>query len=176
MSIFLAAIQSAPVAATPLPLHDIAEIDRMPRPLWETSLYVFGVALLLALLIWWIVRLVQRRPPPPPPSPRSVALKELAAIQAKMDLMLPHPFSVQVSDILRRYISAAYGLQAIRQTSHEFLEQSQYSPHFSTNDRELLSRFLEQCDLVKFARAEADAGVPQQLMTDAFAFVEGGLN
>ena len=48
------------------------------------------------------------------------------------------------------------------------------SPLFSTNDRTLLSRFLEKCDMIKFARVEATSADNTELVESALAFVRGG--
>ena len=64
----------------------------------------------------------------------------------------PYAFSIQVSDILRQYVSAQYHLHATEQTSPEFLADAAKSPHFTGADKQLLADFLEHCDLIKFAR------------------------
>jgi hypothetical protein len=81
---------------------------------------------------------------------------------------------VEVSDVLRIYISGHFALFATQQTSPEFLASISTSPRFSSEDRELLAKFLERCDLIKFARIEADSNENMKLLGEAVAFVEGG--
>ena len=59
---------------------------------------------------------------------------------------------VELSDIVRRYIEARFGLRAPELTTEEFLLQAGRSVDLSKAHRELLSAFLERCDRVKFAR------------------------
>ena len=59
---------------------------------------------------------------------------------------------VELSDIVRRYIEARFGLRAPELTTEEFLAQARRSPELSKPHGELLSAFLERCDRVKFAR------------------------
>ena len=83
-------------------------------------------------------------------------------------------FSVEVSDVLRTFISRHYALFATQQTSPEFLASIASSPRFSAQDREALAVFLERCDLLKFARVEASSGENMELLREAEAFVQGG--
>jgi hypothetical protein len=130
--------------------------------------------IVLGLLVWLVVRAVRRRPPPLPPSPRSVALRELDALRPRVQSSEPYDFSIAVSDVLRRYIGAAFGLQAPQQTSPEFLAAVAASNRFTADERQLLETFLERCDLIKFARINADAGDSEALLERALAFVQGG--
>ena len=59
---------------------------------------------------------------------------------------------VELSDIVRRYIEARFGLRAPELTTEEFLAQARRSPELSKPHGDLLSAFLERCDRVKFAR------------------------
>ena len=59
---------------------------------------------------------------------------------------------VELSDIVRRYIEARFGLRAPELTTEEFLAQARRSAQLSKPHGELLWAFLERCDRVKFAR------------------------
>jgi hypothetical protein len=133
-----------------------------------------GIALvLLGLVVGLVVRAVRNRPKTPPPTPREIALKKLVAAEADLDRVQPYAFSIQVSDILRQYISAQYNLHATEQTSPEFLADAAKSPHFTGADKQLLAEFLERCDLIKFAHVDATVDDSRALLEQAVRFVKG---
>jgi hypothetical protein len=180
----LAALQSAPAspspAATPVPLEleirDIAPpMDVFPYPPWMVATALAVAALLLALIVWLIVSWVRRRPAPPPPSATAVALRELEKLRTKVSEIEPYGFSVAVSDVLRTFIGdAKFKLPATRQTSPELLAVIARSAQFTEGDRSLLGRFLEKCDMIKFARMDATREDNAELVESALAFVQGG--
>jgi hypothetical protein len=180
----LAALQSAPAspspAATPVPLEleirDIAPpMDVFPYPPWMVATALAVAALLLALIVWAVVAWIRRRPVPPPPTPAAIALRELEKLRARVSEIEPYGFSVAVSDVLRTFISnAKFKLPATRQTSPEFLAAIGGSALFTEGDRSLLGRFLEKCDMIKFARMDATRDDNAELVESALAFVQGG--
>ena len=134
-----------------------------------------GIALaILIVIIALIVRAAKRRPPPAPPTPQEIALRKLREAEADVTRKEPYDFSIQVSDILRQYVSARYHLHAREQTSPEFLRGRRHrSPHFTGADKTLLGNFLEQCDLIEFARIEATVDESKALLQQAVRFVKG---
>ncbi|MEK0448622.1 MAG: hypothetical protein RL088_890 [Verrucomicrobiota bacterium] len=154
-------------------LRDPARLVEVPWPEWVWWAIGVGSALVLALLVWLIVRIVKSRPKALPPTAREIAIRELNTLRGRMLSAESYPFSVEVSDVLRKYISGHYSLHATQQTSPEFLASISDSPRFSAGDRELLAKFLERCDLIKFARVEADGNENVKLLGEAVAFVEG---
>lgn len=145
-----------------------------PYPTWMVVVAAVIALLLLGLIVWLIVRAIRNRPAPVAPTPRSVALRELERMRGDVKSLDPYDFSIAVSGVLRTYIGAAYGLHAPQQTSPEFLAAISGSVKFSDSDRRLLAEFLERCDLIKFARVQADSGDSLRLLDSAFAFVRGG--
>ena len=164
------------IAQTPAPeIKDIAPpIDVFPWPPWMIALTAVAALALLALLAWLVARWLRNRPAPPPPSARSVALRELEKLRAQVQKLDPYAFSIALSDVLRRYIGAQYGLHAIEQTSPEFLAAIARAPQFTDDDRALLAKFLDRCDMIKFARIDATSTDSQELLASAIAFVQGG--
>jgi hypothetical protein len=68
-------------------------------------------------------------------------------------------FYVGVSDVLRTYLEERFGLRAPERTTEEFLRDLEGGDQLAREHRAELERFLQQCDLVKFAAAvpaEAD--------------------
>lgn len=167
---------SAPTAApAPVEIKDIAPpVDLFPYPLWMV-LTAAGLALLvLGLLVWLLVRWLKNRPAPLPPTPRTVALAELEKLRGQVQTAEPYAFSFAVSDVLRTFIGAQFGLHAREQTSPEFLGVISQGGRFSDADRSLIAEFLVHCDMIKFARIHATAEDSAKLLESAVVFVRGG--
>lgn len=79
---------------------------------------------------------------------------------------------VELSDIVRRYIEARFGLRAPERTTEEFLAEAGRSAELSPPHRELLSAFLERCDRVKFARYSPRADESEEALAVARRFLE----
>ena len=167
----VAAQQASPTPA----IHDIRPpLDVFPYPMWMVLTAAAIALVALALAIALIVRFVRSRPKPGPPTPREIALERLKEAEADLTRKEPYAFSIQVSDILRQYVSAQYRLHATEQTSPEFLADAAKSPHFTAADKRLLAEFLERCDLIKFARVDATTEESKALLEQAVRFVKGG--
>ena len=170
----LAAIQ--PETATPDPLagfrDNLPPVD-VPWPAWVWWAIGVGSVIVLALLVWLVIWLRSRRPAVSAPTPRMIALRALEELRARVREFDPYAFSVQVSDVLRTYVSGQFNLHATSQTSPEFLASIAMSPRFSDEDRKLLATFLDRCDMLKFARVEAHAEENGELLGAASAFVQG---
>ena len=116
---------------------------------------ILAVAALIAWLIWWLRRRAQIPPPPPPViPPHDRALRALQDLLAKQWIEQENiePFYVELSGIARHYIEERFDLHAPEQTTEEFIRTATHSTVLSRDHRQLMSAFLEQCDLVKFAK------------------------
>ena len=147
-----------------------------PQPFYVSGsfwwLAVAGVCLLLAALILWQILRPKRRPPAPPPSPREVAERRLRELEARMEHLDARTFGGAVCDVLRGYIGGEFGLATERQTSPEFLASINGSRVFSVREHHVLAEFLEACDLLKFARADATLDGKRHLLMQATEFLE----
>jgi hypothetical protein len=156
-----------------LEFHDIAgPLDYFLLKPWMIFCAVAGVLLVIGLTTW-LIKLWRNRPIAVV-SPRQRALDRLARIQSEIDKLSPYQFSIRVSDILRQYVTEQYQLPVTRQTSVEFLNALAASSPFSSDERSLLSDFLNRCDLIKFARYDATLEDSRLLLEEADRFVKGG--
>ncbi len=151
-----------------------------PRtPLW---MWLVAAAIGLALaggLLWWLRRRAQQPAPPPPPRPaHELALESLQRLQRDnlMEQQAIEPFYVRLSAILRQYIEWRFRLRAPEQTTEEFLADALASGGLIATHRNLLSSFLHQCDLVKFARHQPDRNDMQNAFDSAKVFIEQTAN
>src|SRR5678810_761860 len=167
--------QPQPLSQPQLPeIRDIAPpVDVFPWPPWMVALAVVAAVVVLGLATWLIVHAIRRRPGAPPLTPRATAIRDLENLRAQVTRLAPYEFSVRVSNVLRTYVGAQYGMRATRQTSPEFLASISHAVQFSDADRELLARFLEKSDLIKFAHIDATEEDSSELLSNAIAFVQG---
>jgi hypothetical protein len=172
----LAALTQGGPAATPEPelIKDIVPPVPVPLPPWAIATAVVLALLVIVAGALLIRHWMRNRPAPPAPTPRATALRELERLRGQLASLDPYAFSVAVSDVLRTYIGAQFGLHAPQQTSPEFLAAIAESPRFSDSDRKLLADFLERCDLIKFARIATDSRESGRLLQSAMDFVKGG--
>jgi Domain of unknown function (DUF4381) len=146
-----------------------------PASSWYQPLAWIGIGLVLAalgLVVWELVRRRFRRAVPL--TPDAWALRELDTLAA---LDLPQGgeverFTTLLSDVARRYLELRFRLPATRQTTVEFLETMQKSPHLTVSQQVLLREFLHLCDLAKFARAELSVDNCRNLTAEARSFVQ----
>ena len=143
------------------PMRGIKDLARWPAPLGRWAGLAAGL-LLLAAAVFLAVRrrkaVGRQKPAPGPPalSPHETALKALAALRGRKPTQQPmvEPFYREMSSIVRRYIEERFLLRAPERTTEEFIREAMGSGLLSPVHQELVKAFLEQCDLVKFARQQ----------------------
>jgi len=149
-------------------IRDITGPLAIPDP-WLVPLAVAGVlvALVVALLA---VRFLRARRRAETPEARALArLEEAGQI---MDPSCAREYGVAVSTAIRLYIEERFAERAAHRTTEEFLHglaATENSPLASR--RPLLERFLQHCDLAKFARLRLTADEMKTLHASAVRFV-----
>ena len=106
--------------------------------------------------------------------PHLTALRRLDALltQNLVEQGLHKEFYNAISEILRDYIEARFGLRAPERTTEEFLEELRNKPNvLSSRHTELLCNFLNHTDLVKYARATPNGTETSRLVDDTRAFI-----
>lgn len=142
-------------APTPAPLHDIVgPVWFWPFPLWITVLGGVGILGILFGIWWLVIKLLKSRTRLL--TNRQKALLAIEAMRSGISTADPYALGVGVSDALRTYLSAEYGLRATTQTSREFLELIRSRSVFSENEKRGLGVVLEKTDMLKFARVGAN--------------------
>ncbi|MDP6891747.1 MAG: hypothetical protein QF731_01095 [Verrucomicrobiota bacterium] len=124
---------------------------------WIVLLLVLLAVSLVAFISVWIIRRhlakhSEKSAPPPPPPPHILAWNKL---QNALGLIHDaNRFCTEVSLIIRVYLEERFDLHAPDRTTEEFLFELQSSKFLVDAHKELLVNFLEECDMVKFAKAE----------------------
>jgi hypothetical protein len=137
-------------------IHDIKGLVPLPQSYWWLWALLALVALAVVAWLWW-----RRRKPAAPPAIRTPVLTPFdLAVQAFRRLLedqliergLPDEFYTRLSDIVRHYLEGRFHLRAPERTTEEFLYEVSRDHTLAQEHKDLLGRFLEECDLVKFAR------------------------
>ncbi len=143
-------------------LRDIKPVKRYSYEL-DWRLYVLLAILAFVLLVLLLIRLFKRSKPSSEDSIVQAeevpnwkrALERLAEL-LKEDLISKGKFvefHYRLSLILRSFIEAEYGINAVEMTTYEIHQFLKSQPLKIPNDKDMLD-FLRTCDLVKFAKHE----------------------
>ncbi|HMO03322.1 MAG TPA: hypothetical protein PKC67_00125 [Kiritimatiellia bacterium] len=149
---------SSVLSNPPPELADIKGPVSAGGPPWSTIAAVIAATTLLAAAMALLARKLLRRPTTQPSPrllpPHDLALSALQALRARgwIETGNTGPFFVEVSAIVRLYLEQRFDLNAPEQTTEEFIRTSSQSDILSLAHRQLTQSFLEQSDLVKFAR------------------------
>ena len=163
-------------APSPTGAPDIRSIVP-PQPYFVSAAAGFWIALAVVLLgvaavLLWLVLRQSRTAPKVALTPRQLAMQQLQELEAQIDTLDARTFGGAVADVLRVYVGTQYRLHPERQTSQEFLASIRSSRVFSPVEHALLTEFLESCDLLKFARADATLEGKRRLLGQTRDFLE----
>jgi len=151
-------VPAQPQAATnaaALTFHDkLKPLIKIPNVwLWAMSIAAILALCAVAWLLWryWRKRaaLVAAVPPIPPHVRARHALERALALLGD-----PKAFSIGVSDAIRSYLEERFQFHAPDRTTEEFLIELQGTNLLTTEQKLSLEGFLENCDLIKFAKYE----------------------
>jgi hypothetical protein len=140
---------------------------------WEWVWWVLAALAIIALGIfawrWW--QKWRSQIPVEPPVPAHLRAKQ--KLQEALALLAqPKPFCILVSDTIRSYLEEQFDFHAPERTTEEFLHELQATDLLSPEQKESLGKFLESCDLVKFAKYEPGEPELRELHDSALRLVE----
>lgn len=139
---------------------------------WTWLWWVLAAGLVLAgLVAWHLRRKRMAHPAPVPLVPPHVRAKRRLA-EALAFIGDPNRFCTVVSGTIRIYLEERFELRAPERTTEEFLVELRKSPHLTPDQKESLGRFLESCDLVKFARYEPTESTLRELHEAALRLID----
>ncbi len=154
-------------------LQDIAGPLDMPVPWWWWAAGAVAALALIGGLLYWLKR--RRRPDAPrrvPPHEEALAALERLLASSLLDDGEVEAFYRRLSAIVRRYVEGRFGLRAPERTTEEFLHEISGGPVISRAHQLLLRDFLQEADMVKFARFVPRQEQTGRAVTAAKAFVE----
>lgn len=142
------------------------------------SLVLLMAALAIIGFYYWKKIASQKVPAAVQLRPEEIALQELGRLLADdlLDRGEIKLFHLRISDILRHYVENRFGLKAPERTTEEFLLELSQAKSSSnavlTNHKALLTDFLTQCDLVKFAKHRPSIAESQKTVMICRDFIE----
>jgi hypothetical protein len=135
---------------------------------WTLAAVALAVAAAAAWLRWRRKRL---QPAPVVLVPPHVRARQRLA-EALALLHDPRVFCFVVSEALRVYLEERFRLHAPERTTEEFLVELQASSSLYPDQKQSLAEFLQNCDLVKFARHEPTEQALRDLHESALRLVD----
>jgi hypothetical protein len=158
--------------------RDIKDAVDVPLP-WNlrSLLWIAGGIALISAAIIALILLKRRRAElvvAPPLPPHEWALRELDALREEQLIERGefHEFYFRLSAILRQYIERRFNIMAAEQTTEEFLRAARNHDALSEGHRVLLTQFLRQADMVKFAKFQPTQHESEAAFEAASHFVE----
>jgi hypothetical protein len=157
-------------------LMDIKSNADVPVRSWRLLWLLLALAALMAFGLWLrrYLKARQARRPLPPPRPLPARTREaLEALRAERLVAkgLVREYHFRLSEILRGYLGERFAFEALECTSGELLKEvDRLQP--PGLDADALRRFVDQCDVAKFARAEIQAPACDWALGFAFAVVD----
>jgi hypothetical protein len=138
------------------------------------GLLAAGLGALLALYLRRKIRAHAALRPPPPPRPvHEIALEKLDRLGTVGFLENAdfRPFYFQLSEVVREYLGARFGFEALEMTTEELVEELQRRGPRALVLGEL-EGWLSGCDLVKFAKVSPSATEARGALETAIRIVE----
>jgi hypothetical protein len=157
---------------------DIKPPATMPTPLrWPWVVLAIGAVAVLAFLWWRRRRTVQTaapaRPPEPSRPPHEVAYEELERLLSSglLEAGRMKEFHIELSEILRRYLTGRFGVETFERTSGEILEALR-DARVEVKTVLIISELFVACDLVKFARHRPEAEETRATVRRAYHLID----
>ena len=153
-------------------IRDIKPPVEIPNG-WEWLWWVLAALTIIAMAFfvwrWWQKR--KASAPTPTPVPAHVRAKQKLE-ESLAFIAQPKAFCILVSDTIRTYLEERFDFRAPERTTEEFLRELQATDLLSPEQKEKLGKFLESCDLVKFAKYEPGENELRELHRSALKLVE----
>ena len=167
----------------PEEFFDIKNIWRPPFVLADYYALIYGVlfALLLICVTGYFIQRMRNRPKQAEPvvegpklPPHEQAMKELREIRERKLWQQGRnkEYFTEVTDTLRRYITARYGEPAMEKTTSEILEILRNEEPGNREVNNLLKQILQLSDFVKFAKLHPMPDENEMTMFNANLFVD----
>jgi len=162
------------------------DIKRIWRPAFVLADYyeiIYGIlfTLFLICVVGYVVQRLRKRPEQKPLAPEAPklpphlqAFKELKLTRERKLWQQGHTkaYFTEVTDILRRYITARYGEPTMEKTSSEILEILRNVEPGNKEVNDLLKQILHLSDFVKFAKLKPLPDENEMTMFNANLFVD----
>lgn len=151
---------------------NVKSVEKLPgegddiRPLKETvdirgGFNIWAIIILILLLAIGVViffyfkrkKNIQKTPSEPPRPAEEIAMEELKALldMKLIEKGMVKEYYIRLSDIMRKYIEGRYKIFAMEETTWELYQEMRVK-RIERKHVDKIRDFLEDCDLVKFAK------------------------
>jgi hypothetical protein len=140
---------------------------------WEWLWPTVGALVIIAIVVlaWILWKKSRSQVRVIPLVPAHIRAKQ--ALQKALEIIAqPKSFCVLVSDTVRLYLEERFNFHAPERTTEEFLRELGETNLLTGEQKESLGKFLESCDLVKFAKYEPGENELRELHSSAVRLVE----
>lgn len=148
------------------------EITDNTRTVVLTAAAILAAALIITLIILWWKRSRKQQAI----LAHETALQQLLRAQQLIDKQNVDAFITLIDQTLRSYIEQRFAVSARRQTTREFISRltkdNRPVPEILSENSKNLQTWLEQCDLVKFARANLTSEAMGEMLANLRSFIE----
>ncbi len=152
-----------------------AEIAADYKPLFFFLAALGSAAYLLYRLVQYLKRRKETQPPLPQDlrSPEEIARQAIEQLIAKklVERGLLKQFYLELSEIMKRFLGAKLGILSLERTTEEFTRDLRSTSVPAVQYR-MIREFLEECDLVKFAKYRPANEEVQQILARSREMVE----
>lgn len=156
----------------PTDIRDIKPPVEIPNG-WEWLWFTLLALLVLAMVFfaWHLWKKSRSRIATVPLVPAHIRARQ--ALDKALELISrPKEFCILVSDTVRIYLEERFDFHAPERTTEEFLRELSVTNLLTDDQKASLGRFLESCDLVKFAKYEPGEPELRELHSSAVRLVE----
>ena len=149
---------------------------------WKTVIVIGIIALFVILFVIALIYVIRKRKKGetiiprklvPQRPPHEIAYEELQRLSDSdlLEIGKIKQYYSEVSDIIRRYVEGCYQIIAMEMTTTEVLDQLRTTEIGETHF-DLFVRFLEACDLVKFAKYIPSENENIEIMKQAVQIID----
>ncbi|MFA4991004.1 MAG: hypothetical protein WC569_00285 [Candidatus Omnitrophota bacterium] len=121
--------------------------------MWVFIIFILFIAAVTAFFYFRKKMAKKNEPVLPPRPPEEIAMEELAALleEKLAEKGMVKEYYIRLSDIIRKFIEGRFRVSALDRTTWE-LYQEMRSKRFERGHIDKINDFLEDCDMVKFAK------------------------
>ena len=139
-------------------LKDLKKQAEIPEPfhwaLWIGIVLALLILCVLLRIFWKRRKQPKNLPQAPPENLLDLAEAELHALLARglPATGMEKQFYIQLSEIIKKILEAAYKISTIEQTTSEIMDLLRSRPTLKSESMAQIESFLIRCDMVKFAK------------------------
>lgn len=146
------------------------------KPRFEPKYLIWSLSGFFALGLPLAFGLARRRiaPAQPPQSPADKALDRLDRLREQLEQGDLKELHVGLSEVLKDYLSEAFGKPVKGQTTEEFLASARRFEELNPKQRQALGAYFQLADQVKFAQYDPGRTLSAEALAQARELVEQG--